>query len=131
MVLCKSVLGSIGTYLFSLYKVPEAILTKLESIRCKFFWGGSQNSKKIHWIAWKDILAKKECGGLGIGSLKALNVALISKWWWRLKMDSNSLWCRVIHSLHGFRRSHPIDPLDSKKMGFGIRLLASVNRCML
>ena len=32
-------------------------------------------------------------------------------------MESNSLCCRVIHSLHGFRRSHPIDPLDSKKNG--------------
>ena len=53
-----------------------------------------------------------------MGSLKALNLALLSKWWWRLKVNiHSSLWCKVIHSLHGFRRSQPIDPLDSKKNG--------------
>ena len=37
MVLCKSVLGSLDTYFFSLYKVSEAVLSKLESLGSIFF----------------------------------------------------------------------------------------------
>lgn len=40
VMLCKSVLGSLGIYLFSLFKVPDAILSQLEGIRSTFFWGG-------------------------------------------------------------------------------------------
>ncbi|KAJ9566373.1 hypothetical protein OSB04_002339 [Centaurea solstitialis] len=40
-------------------------------------------------------------GGLGVGSLKALNIALLSKWWWRFKTESGSFWKDVIVALHG------------------------------
>ncbi|KAJ9553524.1 hypothetical protein OSB04_017569 [Centaurea solstitialis] len=29
------------------------------------------------------------------------NVALLTKWWWRFKKERETLWRRVIHSLHG------------------------------
>ncbi|KAJ9545513.1 hypothetical protein OSB04_025220 [Centaurea solstitialis] len=34
LCLCKSVLGTLGTYLFSLYKAPMKVINKLESLRC-------------------------------------------------------------------------------------------------
>lgn len=37
LILCKSVLGSLGTYLFSLFKVPSMVISKLESIHNRFF----------------------------------------------------------------------------------------------
>jgi len=37
---------------------------------------------------------------LGIGSLFAFNRALF-KWWWRFKSNPDSLWARVVASLHG------------------------------
>ena len=37
ITLCKSVLGSLGVYLFSLYKSPGKVLRKLERIRKGFF----------------------------------------------------------------------------------------------
>ena len=40
-------------------------------------------------------------GGLGIGSLKALNLALIQKWRWRFHMDTKGIWNKVITSVHG------------------------------
>ena len=76
MTLCKTVLGSLGSYLFSLYKAPAVVLDKLESIRRNFFYGGDETKKKLAWISWKDTLAGKDQGGLGLGSLKALNIAL-------------------------------------------------------
>lgn len=77
MQLCKSVLGSLGIYYFSLYKAPSKILNELESLRARFFWGGCNEKRKVNWVAWNQVLADLDAGGLGIGSLKAQNVALL------------------------------------------------------
>ena len=52
-------------------------------------------------MAWNEALNGKDLGGLGIGSLKALNLALLKKWWWRFRTENNSLWKEVVSSCHG------------------------------
>ncbi|KAJ9539002.1 hypothetical protein OSB04_031735 [Centaurea solstitialis] len=101
LCLFKSVLGSLGNYYFSLYKAPMKVINALESIRCKFFWGGNEEKKKICWIAWKEVINDKRNGGLGIGSLRALNLALLGKWWGRFFSESHSTWKDIIISRHG------------------------------
>nr|KAJ0209709.1 hypothetical protein LSAT_V11C400167150 [Lactuca sativa] len=101
LTLCKAVLGSLGSFYFSLYRAPVKVIKSLERIRMRFFWGGSTDSKKIAWIAWEKILAAKERGGLGIGSLKAQNYALLGKWWWRFMRNPVSIWAMVIKAIHG------------------------------
>ncbi|GJW70476.1 putative RNA-directed DNA polymerase, eukaryota, reverse transcriptase zinc-binding domain protein [Tanacetum coccineum] len=39
--------------------------------------------------------------GLGIGSLKAFNFALIQKWRWRFTTNPNLLWVKLIKVIHG------------------------------
>ncbi|GJV50850.1 RNA-directed DNA polymerase, eukaryota, reverse transcriptase zinc-binding domain protein, partial [Tanacetum coccineum] len=41
--------------------------------------------------------------GLNIGSLRAINLALLGKWWWRFRNEGGSLWVRVIKSIHGVK----------------------------
>lgn len=67
----------------------------------RFFWGGDLERRKISWIAWDKVLASKQSGGLGIGNLKAQNIAMFGKWWWRYRVNSNSAWAEVIKSLYG------------------------------
>lgn len=55
---------------------------------------------KIHWVSWDKIIASKESGGLGVGSLNAFNAALIVKWWWRFRKDPGSIWAKLITSMH-------------------------------
>lgn len=100
LTLCKAVLGALGTYLFSLYKAPDKVLKELERIRMKFFWGGSLDKRKITWISWKKTLDSKEKGGLGIGSLKAQNLALLGKWWWKFLESKPGLWKEVVKAVH-------------------------------
>lgn len=128
VTLCKSVLGSLGNYLFSLYEAPAAVLNSLERLRSKFFWGVKEQEKKVSWIAWNDMIASKEAGGLGIGSLKALNLALMAKWWWRVKTEKDALWVQLISAIHGTRRNCRIDPLESKKGGPWGRIIAIKKR---
>ncbi|XP_071719284.1 uncharacterized protein [Rutidosis leptorrhynchoides] len=35
-------------------------------------------------------------GGLNNGSLRAKNLALLGKWWWRFKTETNSIWVKVL-----------------------------------
>ncbi|GKA50280.1 putative RNA-directed DNA polymerase, eukaryota, reverse transcriptase zinc-binding domain protein [Tanacetum coccineum] len=51
VTLIKSVLNSLGVYYFSNFKALKKIITKLESIRRKFFWGGNNDENKIAWVA--------------------------------------------------------------------------------
>lgn len=101
LTLLKSVLGSTPIYTMSLYKVPKSILHSMETIRRKFFYGANDDNKKITWVSWSKVLASKEYGGLGVSSFYALNRGLFFKWVWRFLSKDNSLWSRVISSIHG------------------------------
>lgn len=76
------------------------MIDHLEKIRRRFLWGGDEATSKINWVSWEKITLSKEYGGLGISSLRSLNIGLMLKWWWRLKSDNGSLWCRVISGIH-------------------------------
>ncbi|GJT07167.1 hypothetical protein Tco_0841629 [Tanacetum coccineum] len=50
LTLVKSVLGSVPLYFLSLFKAPLKVIKKLESIRCRFFWGFKDGDKgKWKW----------------------------------------------------------------------------------
>lgn len=100
LTLAKSVLSSLPLYFFSLFKAPMKVIHELEAIRRKFIWGGCGNVKKINWIAWDVLIRPKHMGGLGIGCLKEMNIALLSKWLWRLKIQQKSFWFSCISSIH-------------------------------
>ncbi|GKG29157.1 hypothetical protein Tco_0416522, partial [Tanacetum coccineum] len=70
-------------------------------MRNRFFLGGELNNKKITWVKWETCLASKAMGGLGIGSIFALNAALLFKWVWRFRTCPDSLWVNVIKNIHG------------------------------
>nr|GEW41555.1 RNA-directed DNA polymerase, eukaryota [Tanacetum cinerariifolium]GEW41556.1 RNA-directed DNA polymerase, eukaryota [Tanacetum cinerariifolium] len=50
---------------------------------------------------WKNVMASKDTGGLGVSSLFALNRALMFKWVWRFISQKSSLWASVIKAFHG------------------------------
>lgn len=56
--------------------------------------------RKICWVVWKYIFKPKKRDGLGVGCLKTCNVALLVKWIWRLKCESNAFWSRFIIAMH-------------------------------
>lgn len=100
ITLIKSVLNSLPTYYMSLFKAPQGTIDILEKIRRKFLWGGGEDRNKIHWVNWTKIIAPIADGGLGIGTLKAQNLSLLIKWWWRLLNDKKSLWKDTITGIH-------------------------------
>ncbi|GKC98927.1 RNA-directed DNA polymerase, eukaryota [Tanacetum coccineum] len=102
LTLLKYDLGSISIYYMSMFRAPIQVINKLESIRNHFFNGVDHNVRKMSFVNWKNVLASKEKGGLGVSNFFALNRALIFKWVWRFRVNPNSLWSRAIKAIHGF-----------------------------
>nr|GEZ20116.1 RNA-directed DNA polymerase, eukaryota [Tanacetum cinerariifolium] len=89
--------------------VDAGILKEMESIRNNFFIGAGPSEKNITWVAWNQVLASKEKGGLGVSSFFALNRALLLKWVWRFVSQDGSLWYHVIQAIYGVKiNSHPV-----------------------
>lgn len=100
LALIKSILSNLPTYFMSLFVAPAGVIEKLERIRRRFLWGGSVDHAKIHWVSWDKVIASKETGELGVGSLNVFNTTLIVKWWWRFRKDPGSIWAKLITSMH-------------------------------
>ncbi|GJT60613.1 putative RNA-directed DNA polymerase, eukaryota, reverse transcriptase zinc-binding domain protein [Tanacetum coccineum] len=114
LTLIKSVLGSLGIYYFSIFKVPEAVLKTLESLRASFFWGATGDTRKLAWIKWSNILASLDKGGLGV--LKSIhgNEAGIE-----LKgCQTNGLWARIVGTIYHLHSSGYV-PLNSLRYQVG------------
>lgn len=99
----RSVLGNLPTYYPSLFVAPEGVLETLQKICRQFLWGSTEGKRKIYWKSWDNITASKENGGLGVGSIKSLNISLIVKWLWRLHSDPQALWAKAIHAMHNLQ----------------------------
>ena len=56
---------------------------------------------KIIWVDWQSICRSQEVEGLGVRRIREFNIALLGKWCWRLLVDRDSLWYRVLSAQYG------------------------------
>ncbi|KAK1436726.1 hypothetical protein QVD17_02508 [Tagetes erecta] len=110
LTLLKAVMETIPTYYFSIYKAPVKILDILEAKRRRFLWNATDSDRGICWVSWDRVTSPIEAGGLGLTPLRDVNVALLTKWWWRFKTEPHVLWRRVILSIHDTPRTWPLLP---------------------
>ena len=66
MIFLKSVLTSLPVYALSFFKASSGIISSIESIFNKNFWGGSEDNRKISYITWSTVSSRKKYGGLGV-----------------------------------------------------------------
>ncbi|XP_076940143.1 putative mitochondrial protein AtMg00310 [Bidens hawaiensis] len=98
---------------------------KIESICSRFFWGANENTRKTCWVKWNLVLSDKKFGGLGFGSLEAMNLALLYKWKWRFFNSSGDLWAKLITVIHG----GSMDSIhNSNSTGIWSKICSSTNR---
>jgi hypothetical protein len=101
LILLKSVLTSLLVYALSFFKAPSCIIYVIESLLIRFFWGGGEDARKMSWISWKTVCLRKEYGGLGVRQLREFNTALLGKWCWRMLVDREGWWFRVLAARYG------------------------------
>ena len=63
--------------------------------------GGGEEIRKIVWIKWETVCLPKEDGGLGVRRVGAFNLSLLGKWCWRLLLEKEALWYRLLKVRYG------------------------------
>jgi len=66
-----------------------------------FFWGVRKLEKSLGLIGTPYICSKKENGGLGVRRLREFNFTLFGNWCWWMKVESRSLWYKVLVARYG------------------------------
>ena len=106
MVLINSSLSSLLLFIMSFYSLPETLHHEIATVQGRFFWAGEGDKQKYHMVRWSEICKPREQGGLGIMSSKRMNIALLTKWLWRIANGEGGLWLHIIQ--HKYLRGQPL-----------------------
>ncbi|XP_022019376.1 uncharacterized protein LOC110919413 [Helianthus annuus] len=96
--LINSVLASMYTYWASVFMLLVRIVKELEKTMRRFLWNGGIQGNVCSKVAWSNVCLLKEEGGLGVRSIKDVNIALLSCHVWSIINNRPSLWVQWIHS---------------------------------
>lgn len=99
-VLLKSVIQAIPTYVMNLFRLPVRLVNEIHRLCARFWWGGDDTRKKMHWCSWERLCWHKSDGGMGFRDLSLFNKALLAKQAWRLLNCPTSLAARVMKGLY-------------------------------
>ena len=89
--LVNTSLSSLPLFMISFYGLPKGIKKKDDKARARFLWSGKKDKQKYHLLAWPTVCLPKDLGGFGVLDLELMNVALFSKWIWKL-FNEHGLW---------------------------------------
>ena len=101
ITLINVVLTTLPLFFMSFFRAPTIVINRLTAIERNFLWGGNLEGKKIAWVAWSQVCAAKERGGLGVKDITAFNKALLIKWKWMMFHYPDQLWNRILTSKYG------------------------------
>ncbi|GJQ99829.1 reverse transcriptase [Tanacetum coccineum] len=62
--------------------------------------GGDSDEHHIHWKNWKKLSQSKHQGGLGFRDFEAFNMALLAKQGWRLLINPDAFWGRILKGIY-------------------------------
>ncbi|CAN0825290.1 LINE-1 retrotransposable element ORF2 protein [Linum grandiflorum] len=101
LVMVKHVLESLPIYYMSLFKAPCSVINQIEKKMRTFLWCGNSEKRHFHAVHWNLVKADLNNGGLGITDLRCMNLALLSKWFWRYAVSPNGWWRRLLDIKNG------------------------------
>ncbi|CAL9021650.1 unnamed protein product [Prunus brigantina] len=95
-VLLKVVAQAVPIYQMSCFQIPRSLCDDIQQVMAKYWWGGNEDKRKIHWMSWNRLCKPKREGGMGFRNLYAFNMALLAKQVWRIYHQPHSLLARVL-----------------------------------
>lgn len=95
-ILLNSVAQAVPTYSMSCFLLSKSTCKKMRAAVTNYWWGGSADSRHIHWLCWDRLTQHKSRGGMGFRDLHLFNKAMLGKQGWRLITGPDSLCARVL-----------------------------------
>lgn len=97
----RTVTETIPRYAMQTTLLPKSVITELEKVNRSFLWNFLQGECKCHPVAWSSMCYPKQASGLGLRSLYQQNLVALARLSWRLLMNSESLWARILMAKYG------------------------------
>ncbi|MQL74582.1 hypothetical protein Taro_006948 [Colocasia esculenta] len=114
ITLINSVLASLPMYLAASSTIPSSIIRYIDKCCACFFWNGPDGVRLRQWVAWSTIQRPIAEDGLGIRSIKHVQLALAIKSRWNIHHGS-SLWAQYARSRYLSGRYTIPECLDAQK----------------
>ncbi|KAL9450662.1 hypothetical protein AB3S75_012400 [Citrus x aurantiifolia] len=116
-VLIKAIAQAVPAYAMSVFKVPLSICEDIQKAIARFWWGGSEKHKSIHWARWERLCYAKKRGGLGFRDFSSFNQALIAKQGWRVLQNPKILLSKILKARY-FKHSNFMEAKLGSKPSF-------------
>ena len=103
-------------FLLSFFEVPVGVRKRLDFYRSRFFWQSDQLKRKYRLAKWDIICRLKDQGGLGIENLEVKYRCILSKWLYKLSVETEATWAQILRNkyLHSKTLSQEtVRPTDS------------------
>lgn len=81
--------------MMGLFILGEGIHVKFDKVRARFLWEADAKKRKYHMIRWAHLCRPKSKGALGISNTRLMNLALVTKWVWKISQNDVGLWARI------------------------------------
>ncbi|VVA33995.1 PREDICTED: reverse mRNAase [Prunus dulcis] len=92
------------------FRFPEGTCNQINSALASFWWGNNEENAGIHWKSWKKLCLAKKVGGLGFRDLSNFNLALLAKQSWRIILNPQAAWVKILKSIRCIPIGHSSRP---------------------
>ncbi|XP_024177967.1 uncharacterized protein LOC112183885 [Rosa chinensis] len=94
-ILIKAFPQTMPLYAMNCYLLPKGLCDDIHQLYASFFWGDTDDKRRIHWSSSERLCLTKHEGDMGFKNIFAYNLAMLAKQGWRLVSKPNSLVARV------------------------------------
>ncbi|KAE8691524.1 hypothetical protein F3Y22_tig00110890pilonHSYRG01693 [Hibiscus syriacus] len=82
-------------------KLPISIVNEIDRFNRRFLWGGNEEKRVPHLVAWDEVCRPKRFGWLGLRTMSKYNVVLLQKTAWRYLKQPDCLWVKAFKAING------------------------------